>query len=294
MRTIKILGLIIMMIFASCSGRNKKSDAYGTFEATEVTISSEITGKVIRLTAEEGTELKAGDEVGLIDTTDLQLKRQSMEAQLLAVGTKLDGINAQLAIQEQQKENLIIEKRRLDQLFADKAATQKQLDDMNGNLKLIDKQLHATAVQKESVNHEQEALRQQIAQLTENIRKCHILNPIEGIVLSKYMEAGEIAMTGKPLYKIADLREMEIRVYISGTQLPHVKLGQQAEVLIDEDKTNNRKLSGTVIWISSTAEFTPKIIQTKEERVNLVYAVKVRVKNDGSLKIAMPGEVNFK
>jgi HlyD family secretion protein len=293
MRTIHLLSLLIIILLSSCSGKNDKSDAYGTFEATEVTISSEMPGKIISLAAEEGTEIKAGDEVGLIDTTDLQLKRQSMVAQLLAVSTKLDGISAQLSVQEQQKENLLIEKRRLDQLFADKAATQKQLDDMNGNLKLIDKQLHATAVQKESVNHEQEALRQQIAQIVENISKCHIVNPIEGIVLAKYMEAGEIALAGKPLYKIADLREMDIRVYVSGTQLPHIKLGQQAEVLIDEDKTKNRKLSGTVKWISSTAEFTPKIIQTKEERVNLVYAVKVRVKNDGSLKIAMPGEVKF-
>lgn len=294
MKTRLVYYLVILSILASCSGSNDKADAYGTFEATEVTISSEIPGKVLKLTAEEGQELKSGTEVGLIDTTDLQLKKQALEAQLRANGVKLESINAQLAVQEQQKNNLLVDQARLENLFKDKAATQKQLDDMSGSLKLTDKQMQATRVQKDGVMNEQDAIQQQIAQVTESIRKCHIINPVDGTVLSKYTEPSEITTPGKPLYKIADLREMELRVYVSGSQLPHIKLGQEAEVLIDEDKNNNRKLNGTVSWISSSAEFTPKIIQTKEERVNLVYAVKVRVKNDGSLKIAMPGEVNFK
>ncbi|MHC1706784.1 MAG: HlyD family secretion protein [Bacteroidales bacterium] len=294
MKTTLLVYIGIALILASCSGKNDTSDAYGTFEAAEVTISSEIPGKILMLTAEEGLELKAGQEVALIDTIDLQLKKSALQAQLRSLSVKLEGFNAQLAIQQQQKENLQVEKNRLDKLFADKAATARQLDDMDGSLKLIEKQMMATRIQKEGVINEQDALQQQIAQVSENIKKCHILNPVNGTVLAKYMEPSEITSPGKPLYKIADLSEMEIRVYVSGAQLPHIKLGQETEVLIDEDKNSNRSLSGKVSWISSTAEFTPKIIQTKEERVNLVYAVKVRVKNDGSLKIAMPGEVNFK
>lgn len=281
-------------ILVSCSGKNGKSDAYGTFEATEVTIASEIPGKVLQLNVEEGMELKAGIQSGLIDTVDLHLKKLALQAQQRSVRAKLDGIGSQLAVQQQQKENLQIDLDRLEKLFKDKAATQKQLDDLTGNIRLVDKQMNATRVQNEGVVNELEALTQQIAQVEDGLRKCRIINPIDGTVLSKYTEAAEVVSAGKPLYKIADLKEMQLRVYVSGSQLPHIKIGQEAEILIDEDKNSNRSLKGNVSWISSTAEFTPKIIQTKEERVNLVYAVKVRVKNDGSLKIAMPGEANFK
>lgn len=293
MKTRLLIYLPFAVILLSCSGNKGKSDAYGTFEATEVTISSEIPGKILQLDIMEGMEIKAGTQTGLIDTLDLHLKKLALLAQQRAIQAKLSGISAQLAVQQQQKENLQIDLARIERLFEDKAATRKQLDDLTGSLRLVDKQMQATLVQREGVLNESDALAQQVAQLEEGIRKCRIINPVDGTILSKFSEAAEVVTPGKPLYKIADLREMYLRVYVSGNQLPHIKLGQEVEVLIDEDKRENRKLSGTISWISSSAEFTPKIIQTKEERVNLVYAVKVRVKNDGSLKIAMPGEVNF-
>lgn len=288
------MGCVVSGLMVSCAGGDGKSEAYGTFEAVEITVAPEIPGKLLSLDIEEGMVCKAGQATGLVDTTDFYLKKQALEAQQSAVGAKLGSIMAQADVQVQQKMNLEVDQQRLLRLFADKAATQKQLDDMSGNLKLLEKQVKATLVQRESVLHEKEALGKQIAQVEEALRKCHIICPIDGTVLAKYSEASEIVAAGKPLYKIADLKEMILRVYISGSQLPHVAIGQKVEVLIDEDKKLNRTLSGTVSWISSSAEFTPKIIQTKEERVNLVYAVKVRVVNDGSLKIAMPGEVNFK
>ncbi|MCX6269777.1 MAG: HlyD family efflux transporter periplasmic adaptor subunit [Bacteroidetes bacterium] len=294
MNTRLIFYSAFLMVLFSCSGKGGKSDAYGTFEATEVTISAEVPGKLVYINMEEGQEIAAGTMVALIDTTDLYLKKRALEYQQKAVSSKLTGISAQVAVQEQQKENLVTDRNRLEKLFKDKAATQKQMDDISGSLKLIDKQIQATQVQREGVVNELEGITQQIAQLNESLRKCHIINPIRGTVLGKFAESNELATMGKPLYKIADLQEMYLRIYVSGDQLPHIRLGQETEVMIDEDKTSNRKLTGTISWISSTAEFTPKIIQTKEERVNLVYAVKVRVKNDGSLKIAMPGEVNFK
>ena len=178
-------------------------------------------------------------------------------------------------------------------MIADKAATPKQLDDVNGAIDLVDKQVASINTQNAGIAEEMEVIDRQIAQVNESIRKCYIRNPVKGTVLNKYAEAGEIAAPGRTLYKIADLSVMELKVYVSGSQLPGVKQGEQAEVLIDADKKTNRKLSGIISWISPKAEFTPKIIQTKEERVNLVYGVKIRVPNDGSLKIAMPAEVNF-
>ena len=203
-------------------------------------------------------------------------------------------VEGQIAVQQQQKTNLLVEKVRLTRLLKDKAATPKQLDDINGAINLVDRQISAIKTQNADIIQEQEVMERQIAQVNESLNKCHILNPLSGTVLVKYAEPGEITLPGKILYKIANLSELELKVYISGDQLPSIKIGQKVDVLVDNDKTSNRKLEGTVSWISQKAEFTPKIIQTKEERVDLVYAVKVRVPNDGSLKIAMPGEVNFR
>ncbi len=289
-----IIAAVLPPLLFSCSGKNHRSDAYGTFEATEISVSPEIPGRLLTFPVEEGQHLKQGQPVALLDSTDHVLRLHMLKAQQQAVANKLESLQAQAGVLGQQKANLEVELERTRKLFAGQAATQKQLDDVTGNHSLLQKQIQAVLVQREGIRDELDALSQQIAQAAENLRKCRIVNPVEGTVLVKYHEASEMVMAGKPLYKIADLSEMELRVYISGSQLPHVKIGQEAEVLIDEDKTENRRLSGTVSWISSTAEFTPKIIQTKEERVNLVYAVKIRVKNDGSLKIAMPGEVNFR
>jgi HlyD family secretion protein len=294
MRTTRNILLMIALIWlSSCKNRNNLSDAYGNFEAVQVTVSAESAGRIHYLNVEEGSQPDSGIVVALIDTTDLYLKKLQLQSQKKAVSAKRSSIVSQIAVQEQQKANLTVEKNRVTKLIADKAATPKQLDDIDGTIDLVDKQVASINTQNAGITEELEVIDRQIAQINESIHKCYIRNPVKGTVLSKYAEAGEIATPGRALYKIADLSVMELKVYISGTQLPGVKQGQQVDVLIDADQKTNRKLSGVVSWISPKAEFTPKIIQTKEERVNLVYALKIRVPNDGSLKIAMPAEVNF-
>ena len=288
-----LLLMLALLWLSSCKNNDNLSDAYGNFEAVQVTVSSESAGKIRYMNVEEGSQLDSGIIVALVDTTDLYLKKLQLKSQRKAVSVKSSSVISQIAVQQQQKVNLMVEKNRVTKLIADKAATSKQLDDINGAIDLVDKQVESIKTQNAGITEEMEVIDRQIAQVNESIRKCYISNPVKGTVLSKYAEAGEIAAPGRALYKIADLSVMELKVYVSGTQLPAVKQGQQVEVLIDKDQKTNRKMSGVVSWISPKAEFTPKIIQTKEERVNLVYALKIRVPNDGSLKIAMPAEVNF-
>ena len=289
-----IIGLMtVSYIFSSCSKKNNLSDAYGNFEAVQVTVSAESAGRIHFLDVEEGSQPDSGAIVALVDTADLYLKKLQLQSQKKAIAVRKTSIESQIAVQQQQKQNLLVEKNRVSRLIADKAATPKQLDDINGSIDLIDKQVENINTQSAGIAEEMEIVDRQIAQVNESIRKCFIRNPVKGTVLNKFAEAGEVTAPGRALYKIADLSIMELKVYISGTQLPAVKQGQPVEVLIDNDRKTNRKLSGVVSWISPKAEFTPKIIQTKEERVNLVYGVKIRVPNDGSLKIAMPAEVNF-
>ena len=290
----EIIGLMaVSYIFSSCSKNNNLSDAYGNFEAVQVTVSAESAGRIHFLDVEEGSQPDSGAIVALVDTADLYLKKLQLQSQKKAIAVRKTSIESQIAVQQQQKQNLLVEKNRVSRLIADKAATPKQLDDINGSIDLIDKQVENINTQNAGIAEEMEIVDRQIAQVNESIRKCYIRNPVKGTVLNKFAEAGEVTAPGRALYKIADLSIMELKVYISGTQLPAVKQGQQVEVLIDNDRKTNRKLSGVVSWISPKAEFTPKIIQTKEERINLVYGVKIRVPNDGSLKIAMPAEVNF-
>jgi len=286
--------IAITALLFSCSGNNEKSDAYGNFEATEVIVSAETNGRILQFKVEEGQELKAGEEIGLIDTTDLYLKTEQLKAQKKAIAVRAPGVAAQIEVQIQQKSNLEVEKARLDKLFRDKAATQKQLDDIKGAIDLVDRQIASIKTQQSGIAEEMDVVQKQIAITREAINKCHIINPSNGTVLVKYAETGELALPGKSLYKLADLSQMELRVYVSGDQLPQIKIGQKVEIIIDKSIKTNQVLEGTVSWISQKAEFTPKIIQTKEERVNLVYAVKILVPNDGRIKISMPGEVNFK
>lgn len=289
----KTFSLVMLLWLISCSNRDNLSDAYGNFEAVQVTVSAESAGRIISLSVEEGSQIDSGIRVAQIDTTDLYLKKLQFLAQKKAVSVKNAAVASQVGVQEQQKANLRVEKNRIEKLFADKAATKKQLDDINGALDLVEKQILSIKTQNTGIAEEMEVIDTQIAQVTESLRKCNVVNPVKGTVLNKFAQAGEIAAPGKALYKIADLDRMDLKVYVSGVQVPDIKLGQQVEVLVDADKKTNRKLTGTVSWISQKAEFTPKIIQTKEERVNLVYGVKIKVPNDGSLKIAMPAEVNF-
>lgn len=282
-----------IILLASCSKNSDKSDAYGTFESTEVTISSESAGKIIWLKAEEGEQLKTGDTVALIDTIQLSLKRDALIAQKNAAFNKSSYITAQINVLEEQKKTSQVEKDRLEKLFKDGAATQQQLDNINGIIAVYDKQISSIETTNAPVLNETEAYEKQIAQLNNQIDRSYIINPIGGTVLTKYSEAYEIVIAGKALYKIAGLDYIYLRVYVSGAQLPSLKLGQTVKVLADKNENELKEYEGTISWISSTAEFTPKIIQTKEERVNLVYALKIKVKNDGTLKIGMPGEMKI-
>jgi HlyD family secretion protein len=289
-----LLGLFaVLTMLLACNKGKDQPDAYGSFEATEITISSLANGKILVFDVMEGQLLDSGQLVGYIDTTDLHLKKLQIMEQKNATGSRKDDLAAQIAVQEQNRVNILVEKDRVVRLLKDGAATQKQLDDITSSLNLIEKQVASIKSQFRGIEDQIGSTEQQIAQVRESIKNALIINPLRGTVLTKFAETNEVTSFGKPLYKLADLREMELRVYISGVQLPHIKIGDKVEVRIDKDETTNTKMEGIVSWISQTAEFTPKTIQTKEERVNLVYAVKVRVKNDGSLKIGMPGEIKL-
>jgi len=286
--------LLSAALVQGCNNSQAVSDAYGNFEADKTLISAEVTGRIIQLNIEEGDLLSAGQIVGQIDSLDLHLKKQQMEAQILALKANFDQINAQLEVQQQQLENIEIAKERTENLKKEGAATQKQVDDVQGQYELAKKQLIAINSQRNALTQQINALREQKKQIELNLQKSTLSNPVNGSVLNKYAMMGEMALAGKALYAVADLSSLKLKAYISGQQLSQVKLGQQVTVLIDTPDGKMESLSGSIVWVSETAEFTPKTIQTREDRVNLVYAFKVKVLNDGRLKIGMPGEVLFK
>ena len=288
----------ILVLLFSCKKEATRSDAFGNFEAVETIVSAEANGKLLFLKANEGEPLKAGELVALVDTTLLHLQKQQLMASLGTIGKKQQDPNPQIAVLEEQKRNLVRERDRVKRLLADKAATPKQLDDMNGQIEVVDAQIKAARRTAGTANTgilgEKDPVLAQIKVLGEQIRRCYIYNPLNGVVLTKIAEPSEVVGFGSPLYKIAALDTLELRAYISGDQLPSLKIGQTVSVLIDQSGGGVRTLPGMVSWISSKSEFTPKTIQTKEERVNLVDAFKVREANgDGALKIGMPGEVRF-
>lgn len=286
-------GICMLVVFVGCSG-GEKSDAYGQFEAEEVTISAEGSGVLKEFIVEEGEHISQGQRVGIIDTVQLNLKKKELEAAIQSVHTNIDKLNAQAAVYKEQLETAKTNLERLQALRKGKAATQQQMDKAEGQVKVLQKQVHSVEVQKRSVYAELETMKIRIDQVEEQISRATITNPIDGIVLSSFAEPNELVSVGKPLYQIAQLNELILRVYISGAQLAELSLGEEVEVLIDKDAVANESLKGTVSWIASEAEFTPQMIQTKEERVTQVYAVKVRVSNpEGKLKIGMPGEINF-
>ncbi|WP_457651439.1 HlyD family secretion protein [Rhodocaloribacter sp.] len=277
-----------------CRNNEATSDAYGNFEATEILVSSEATGRLLAFDVEEGQALDAGAVVGLVDTTQLALQRAQLRASREAVRTKRQGVRAQIAVLEAQKRVALTEKARIEKLLESEAAPRKQWDDILGQIDVLDRQIQSVRTQTAGIEAEIAAIDAQIDQVEDRLARSRIVNPVAGTVLVTYAEPHELTAPGKPLYKIADLDSMDLRAYVSGAQLPHLRLGERVTVLIDENEAENRALEGKVTWISSEAEFTPKLIQTKEERVNLVYAFKVRVPNpDGVLKIGMPGEVRF-
>ncbi len=282
--------LLLASTLISCNNGNDKADGYGNFEATETIVSSESNGKILKFTVEEGQQLKQNKIVGLVDTIPLSLKRVQLIASKEIIRSKSKGVLSQISVLNAQLTTAMISKNRIENLLKANAGTQKQLDDINGKVATLKQQINSIKTQNIAVLNELKSSNAQIAQLDDLIKKSIITNPINGTVLVKYAEPYEITSFGKPLYKIANLSSLELRVYISETQLPEIKIGQKVTVKIDTGSTT-KNYDGIITWIASEAEFTPKIIQTKEERVNLVYAVKVTVKNDGSLKIGMPAEM---
>ena len=289
----KIGILLTAIILISCNKNSEKADAYGNFEATEITVSSESNGKIEFLNVEEGEQLKKGSLVGLIDTLQLHYNREQLKASIETVQSKSASVLSQINVLNEQLKTAKIEQTRIQNMYAENAATKRQIDEIDGKVKVIEKQISSVQTQNAPILNEIKSIKVQIEKLDDQIKKSKISNPVDGTVLTKYAEPSEITAFGKPLYKIANLNEMELRVYVTETQLAQIKIGQKVTVAIDADN-DTKKYEGNITWISAQAEFTPKVIQTKEERANLVYAVKVAVKNDGSLKIGMPAEVWLK
>lgn len=288
-KKISALGFITSTLL-SCGNGNDKADGYGNFEATEITISAENNGKLEMFNIKEGQQLEKDVFIGYIDTIPLSLKHDQLKVSKDVTISKSKGVLSQINVLNAQLITAKINQNRIENLIKDNAATQKQLDDVNGEINVIKQQILSIEIQNAPVVNELKSIDVQIKQIVDQINKSKIINPINGTVLIKYAEPNEITSFGKPLYKIADLNTMELRVYISETQLESVKIGQEVTVKIDS-VNGLKSYKGTVAWIASEAEFTPKIIQTKDERVALVYAVKINVKNDGGLKIGMPAEM---
>ncbi len=284
---------LLFLLFFSCSLSEDQADAYGTFEADEYMVSAKNNGEIIYMDLREGELISAGDTIGIIDTMRASLTIAQLKSQKEATKNSIDQLIKQTEIQEQQKENLLVEKRRLEKLKEDGAATAQEMDIINGKIKLIEKQIASTLSQNKSIYDQLDAMDAQIKLAEYNLQNCFIINPVKGRVLTKFHKAHEITAMGKPIYKIADLENMFLRVYVSENQLSEIKPGQQVTVNIDAPQKTLKNYTGIISWISDQAEFTPKIIQTREERVNLVYAVKVKLKNDGSLKIGMPGDMKI-
>jgi HlyD family secretion protein len=288
-----IITIVASISLISCQPKVEKSDAYGNFEADKTIISSEVAGRILKLDLHEGDILSKGQVVGQIDSMDLYLKKMQMHAQISASRANFDQIDAQMEVQKQQIENITINRNRVKLLLEQSAATPKQWDEVDGQFQLAQKQLVSIASQKAALEQQISAMSEQLKQIELSLSKCTLYNPVQGSVLNKLSREGELASPGKTLYSLADLSNLNLKAYLSGDQLSKVKIGQKVKVLIDGSDNQIQSLEGQIVWISESAEFTPKTIQTREERVNLVYAFKVRVSNDGRLKIGMPAEIVF-
>ncbi len=295
------VSLIILPAFAilmmSCGKSKNTFDASGSFESEETIISAEGSGVINEFNIEEGDQLLPGTVIGYIDTIQLYLKKKQLEAQMIALDVKKPNVAVQLAALQEQLRTAQTEQIRIKNLVKADAATTKQLDDINASIDIIKKQIDALRstlnITSSSIDKESLPIQIQIEQINDQIQKCKIVNPVKGTVLTKYAEKFETTMPGKPLYKIADLTTILLRTYITGDQLPLLKLNQKVVVSTDDGKGGFKQTDGIVIWINDKAEFTPKTIQTKDERANMVYATKISVKNDGTYKIGMYGEINF-
>ncbi len=286
---VQLLLLFCLITLAGCQ-KSDKSDGYGNFEATEIIVSSEANGKLELLDAEEGKRLAVNSIVAVVDTTQLHFVRTQLQAERESLAAKRPGLGARIGVLLEERRNIMRDQERYRRLVNEGAVPSRQLEEIENRRSVVDKQIGALETENPGIAGEISAKEARIAQLDDQIRKSVVRNPVEGVVLSRYAEKGELTSYGKPLYKIADLQTIFLRVYLSGAQVPQVKIGEEVEVLIDGGKSRK----GRITWISAKGEFTPKTIQTREDRISLVYAVKVQVSNqDGLLKIGMPGEMRL-
>lgn len=296
-RIVKITAFAGLILFLAACNNESKFDASGSFEAVEVIISAEANGTLKEFNVEEGQTLLSGQYIGYVDSVQLYLKKKQLESQMAALLAKKPDIAIQLSALQEQLKATETEQKRIDNLVKSGAATTKQLDDINGHIEIIKRQIAAQkstlVISSDGINKDIQPLQIQVEQLDDQLQKCKIINPINGTVITKYAEQNEMATTGKALYKIADLSTIILRAYVSGDQLSLIKLNQKVKVHTDDGSGGFREDEGTITWISNKAEFTPKTIQTKDERANMVYAIKIKVKNDGTYKIGMYGEINF-
>ena len=297
MKKIMICTAALTLLVSSCGSSDKEFDATGIFEATEVTVSAEATGRLMAFDVTEGSRVNADRQVGLIDTVQLQLKAEQVGATRESFANQRPNVQAQVAATRQQLVKAQLERTRTAALLKDGAATRKQMDDADNAVRVLKSQLEA---QVSMLNNSTRSLNSQMSgadiqryQVLDQLKKCHITSPITGTILEKYAERGEFAVIGKPLFKVADVDQMYLRAYITSAQLAKVKVGQRVKVFSDYGTDTRKSYDGTVTWISSRAEFTPKTILTDDERADLVYAVKIAVKNDGYIKIGMYGEVKL-
>ena len=293
MKAYIVVAAMAIAALTSCNGGKEKNDAYGNFEAVEVVVSSEVNGLITSAPVVEGNEVSVGQILCTIDSLQNRLRIDQMQGMKEATQSKVGTIEAQIAVLQAQKQTADKDYARISAMLKDGAATQRDYDNVSGQLNVINRQIAQAKSQLVGIQGELKSLTSQESQVTDLVNKSVVKSPIAGTILDKYIEKGELAVPGKQLYKIADTKTLVLKVYVSGSLLPKVVVGKKVAVYIDKDKKSDQKLEGVVTWVSPQAEFTPKIIQTKEERVDLVYAVKVNVPNDGRLKIGMPGSVVF-
>lgn len=293
MKNIILLMAAGILLLGACNEEKDIADAYGNFEAKGVSVSVDVSGRLMEYTPEEGDILKEGELVAIVDTVPFKLALGELQAQRDAVYTKTKNIDAQKLTLEEEMKTVKKEEKRLEQLYSDGAVTGQKVDEMDGRKRVLQSRIDALKVQRRTVYSEIAVVDSKILQMQDKLSRCYLNNPLPGTVLETYCEQHEMVMAGIPLYRLADLENMELKVYVDAILMGKIKIGDKAKVFVDDEVKTKREMEGRISWISSSAEFTPKIIQTKEERVKLVYAVKVLVKNDGSLKIGMPGEVMF-
>ena len=290
-------GILTLFFFSSCKEKEKEYDATGTFEATETTVFAEQSGALLAFSVNEGENIEANMEVGLIDTTQTWLKIQQLHATKEVYRSQKPDMERQIAATRQQLVKARQDEQRYRELVADGAAPSKMLDDASSQVKVLQRQLDAQisslSTSSRALDKQTAAAEVQVSQLRDQLRKCHIITPTKGTVLEKYVERGEFVSIGKPLFKMADTENMYMRAYVTSAQLQNIKIGQQVKVFADYGNNQRKEYQGTISWISSRSEFTPKTILTDDERADLVYAIKVAIKNDGFVKIGMYGQVKF-